>query len=495
MRIVLFLAVATFVAGLVRLVSLRFEYGDALPPYSSLRADPIGTKVLYESLGALDGVSVRRHFGLMPEHAAEVEQAYGVDPNDAPMTLFCLGENVRRLDGRPPETRFIAFESVARAGGRVVISFQPAYEDSHEFEEYIEEMREGLEEEEEDEELDSAEAAETAGSDGGDEDVDDVDSVDGVDTEEDAEGDTEEGTEEEDKDDFRPSYAPKLVSIKDRWGVSLAYRDVSADDYGAYEPGHMYRVVKGGLPDEITCTTGLYFEVHDEAWRVIYDGLSLSKQGEPLLIERDFGTGSIVLCADSYLFSNEAMLDERHPALLAWLAAPVRPHLEDAAGPAELIFDETHLGIIQREGVMSLARKYRLYGVMAGILVLAGLFVWKNGVPFVPPHADELPALAGGLAAGKAAAAGLENLLRRSIGRGNLLAVCLEEWRKTQGGASKPDRVLEEKIGRLRALAAPEAASWDPRTVDDGELVGRYQKMCEEVVKDDYMRKSHETTS
>ncbi len=451
MLIALILAVAAFAAGLVRLVSLRFEYGDALPPYSSLRADPIGTKVLYESLGGLDGVSARRHFGMMPEHAGEVEQALGVDPGDVPMTLFCLGATVHGLDRRVPETEFIPFESVARAGGRVVISFQPAYEDSYEFEEFVEEMREGAEEED------------------------------------------EEDAEEEDEDDFRPSYMPKLVSIEDRWGVSLAYREVPADDFGAYEPGHMYRVVEGDFPDEITCTTGLYFEVQDEAWRVIYDGLSLSKQGEPLLIERDFGAGSIVLCADSYLFSNEAMLDERHPALLAWLAAPARTNHEDTAGPAEVIFDETHLGVIQREGVMTLARKYRLYGVMAGILVLAGLFVWKNGVPFVPPHADELPALAGGLAAGKAAAAGLENLLRRSIGRGNLLAACLDEWRKTRGGGSKPDRVLEEKIGRLRALAGPETGSWDPRTLDDGELVERYRRMCEEAARDTVSKVKEDT--
>ncbi len=40
-----------FVTGLIQLILLRFESGDVYPPYSSLRADPLGCKALYESLG------------------------------------------------------------------------------------------------------------------------------------------------------------------------------------------------------------------------------------------------------------------------------------------------------------------------------------------------------------------------------------------------------------------------------------------------------------
>jgi hypothetical protein len=51
-----------FVIGLGDLALLRFDAGDVYPPYSSLRADPLGTKALYESLEELRTVSVRRNY-------------------------------------------------------------------------------------------------------------------------------------------------------------------------------------------------------------------------------------------------------------------------------------------------------------------------------------------------------------------------------------------------------------------------------------------------
>jgi hypothetical protein len=53
---------AIFAFGVTRLVQLRFEHGDVYPPYSSLRADPLGTMAFYESLGKVPEVSVQRDF-------------------------------------------------------------------------------------------------------------------------------------------------------------------------------------------------------------------------------------------------------------------------------------------------------------------------------------------------------------------------------------------------------------------------------------------------
>src|SRR5688572_31008602 len=52
---------ALFLAALGRIVSLRLGSGDIYPEYSSFRADPRGTKALYESLGQLDSKSIARH--------------------------------------------------------------------------------------------------------------------------------------------------------------------------------------------------------------------------------------------------------------------------------------------------------------------------------------------------------------------------------------------------------------------------------------------------
>jgi hypothetical protein len=61
-RLLLFALPAAFVIGAVMMLSMRFEKGDMYPEFSSLRADPLGTRALYESLERLEGVVVRRNF-------------------------------------------------------------------------------------------------------------------------------------------------------------------------------------------------------------------------------------------------------------------------------------------------------------------------------------------------------------------------------------------------------------------------------------------------
>jgi len=58
----LVLSLAGFALGVIRLFQMRFDAGDIYPPYSSLRADPLGVKVFYESLQNLPGLSVSRFF-------------------------------------------------------------------------------------------------------------------------------------------------------------------------------------------------------------------------------------------------------------------------------------------------------------------------------------------------------------------------------------------------------------------------------------------------
>src|SRR5438128_12629061 len=55
------LLVAVFLVGIVDLFLLRFAAGDVYPPYSSLRADPYGTRAVYESLEKIPGATVVRH--------------------------------------------------------------------------------------------------------------------------------------------------------------------------------------------------------------------------------------------------------------------------------------------------------------------------------------------------------------------------------------------------------------------------------------------------
>src|SRR5207237_5433411 len=128
--------------------------------------------------------------------------------------------------------------------------------------------------------------------------------------------------------------------------------------------------------------------------------------------------GSIVLAADSYLFSNEALWKERSSELLAWMVGPSQ----------RVLFDETHLGVEESPGISMLARKYRLHGLFAGLLLLAGLFVWKNATSFIPPYEETVQREQPELVAGKDSASGFVNLFRRNLPAPHLLAVFLSEW-------------------------------------------------------------------
>src|SRR6266446_184720 len=106
------LLLAAFAWGVGRLFDLRYAVGDVYPPYSSLRADPLGTKVMHDALERLPGISVLRNL-----HAtSDLER--GRDT-----VLLILGENPS-LDIEDPAI-IDGVESIALHGGRVVIALRP----------------------------------------------------------------------------------------------------------------------------------------------------------------------------------------------------------------------------------------------------------------------------------------------------------------------------------------------------------------------------------
>jgi hypothetical protein len=139
-----------------------------------------------------------------------------------------------------------------------------------------------------------------------------------------------------------------------------------------------------------------------------------------VIIERPLGRGSIVLSSDSFFVSNEAMRSERHPQLLFWLTG----------SPSEIVFDEAHFGIYKSPGVAGLIRHYRFHWFVGVLAILAFLFVWKNGVYFVPPVKDDAHNIAAEVSE-KDSSQGLVALLRRNIGSGKIIEVCAQEWRQT----------------------------------------------------------------
>jgi hypothetical protein len=99
---------AVFLGGLVALFNADFAGGEVYPEYSTLRADPDGAKLLFESLAHLPGLTVTRNFLPVQTLAARSMAANGA-------TVVLLG--LRELD---PDV----MEKLAGDGNRVVAALR-----------------------------------------------------------------------------------------------------------------------------------------------------------------------------------------------------------------------------------------------------------------------------------------------------------------------------------------------------------------------------------
>ena len=125
----------------------------------------------------------------------------------------------------------------------------------------------------------------------------------------------------------------------------------------------------------------------------------------PVVIEKIFGKGSIVLVADGRLFDNRSVAEAGKR--LCWRAL-IGPH-------TRIVFDESHFGIVESGSVVALARRFRLHGLAA-----------RPGDLRAAVHLEERVQLpARGRArrrkrrlSGRTSLAGLVTLLQRHVPRG-----------------------------------------------------------------------------
>jgi hypothetical protein len=348
---------AAFAFGLFQLFKLRFEVGDIYPEYSSLRSDPLGAMIFYESLGNMPRLSVRRDFSSENELPGGKETTY-LHLAGSPRDWSSVPEElVQELDG------FLG------RGGRLVVTFYP--ETSSAFGRALAFPP-------------TPPPTPTPGKKAG-----------------------KRSKQEEDR-------LLRRTSLTKRWGVEFGFVPLDRTAKATYDPTRVVNQSDLELPQTLDWHSGLVLTNLNAAWQTIY-----ARGTNAVLAERHFGAGTVVLATDSYFLSNEAMQKERQPDLLAWLVGP----------GTHIVFDEAHFGIMDTSGVATLMRKYRLQGLVAALILLAGLFIWKNAMSFAPPYADEQASEEQVL--GKDAAAGFVNLLRRNITPKDVLKVCFDEWTKS----------------------------------------------------------------
>lgn len=213
-----------------------------------------------------------------------------------------------------------------------------------------------------------------------------------------------------------------FVSLSKLWG--LKYEEA---DWAGFRSARLVADLR--LPKVLTWHSPVYFELNGKDWNVIY-----KQDDHAVLVERNFGKGSLVLASETFFLSNEAMLRDRHSELLAWLVGPKK----------EVIFDESHLGIASNPGVASLARKYNLHGLAAGLLIIALLYVWMSGTSLLPAYktGSDLERKA---VEGKDSASGLSNLLRRNVSPQHIFSLCYSEWKKS----SLMQKLEEKKLKKV----------------------------------------------
>ena len=105
------LLAAAFFSGVARLFTLRYEHGDVYPPYSTLRADPLGAKAIHDALAEMPGTSVRRNYRALPR----------LKPPQ-PVTLVYAG--VARYSVWM-EKELAEFHNLVNGGTRAVFAFKP----------------------------------------------------------------------------------------------------------------------------------------------------------------------------------------------------------------------------------------------------------------------------------------------------------------------------------------------------------------------------------
>ena len=149
--------------------------------------------------------------------------------------------------------------------------------------------------------------------------------------------------------------------------------------------------------------------------------------GKAVVVERPFGSGTIALAATTYPFLNQALAENRRTGLLVRL---VGAH-------TRVVFDEAHFGVVEQGSLAELARKYRLGGLVAGLLLLAALLIWKESAGF--PPAWETGAASSGPVAGRDSLSGFSSLLRRNIPPRQLMELGWSEWKRTHGRELKPE--------------------------------------------------------
>jgi hypothetical protein len=409
------------------LLKERYRKGDIYPPLCSLSAAPQGGRAFYEGLHRSGTVAVARAFRPIDKVAPPGEAAY-----------FYLG-----MEGNVEWTQdqVDSMEAFMNRGGRLVLAFQGnqftpwGWEDGGNMGSRIRNWRERWK------------TKPIPGADG---------------PANQSPPKTSPTKKEAASHAFPEGNGAPLIVLMERWGFgtkrdgagAAALKAAAKPATAGSEPDQdstqpeIPRVSRIAVPDlEESLVwehgTDLILE-NPSQWKVAY-GWALAT---PVVVERPFGSGSLVVMANSYSVSNEALARNRAPRFLLWLLG----------GKSTAIFDEASRGVEESPSFGTLARKYGLGWLGFMFLVLAGLFVWRQASSLVPADSNGRDDQAH-VTLGRDASAGFQSLLRQALPVRQLLHHCVAEWRRSFHRVGDPGG----RIAEFERIAAVELAVPDLR--------------------------------
>ena len=411
------IATVLFLFAMGHLFVLYNESADIYPPYSSLRSDPLGTRVFYEGLETLTKGSQSRYYEMLDKLPVGRDTA-----------LFLFGA----VQSRDPRSLVEKVEQFVGEGGRVVIAFYPVANVPRKTEEHPPEHVKPSSDK-------NPPSPEVPPS---------VDSPDSKDSQEPSpetqpdspspEGTPASKTPNDKKDTVkektvRPGEEENdSVLIDDRWGFRTAYSTLPGKEGGIAKR----HTASSTLPETLPWHSVAYFANLTSPWEIIY-----AVEGRAVVIQRKWGNGVIVLCSDSYLASNEAMVKDRQPEFLVWLAGSAK----------RILFDESHFGLVKQDTFLSLMQRYHVTGILLALLLVVLVAAWWSASSLIPKRADYEEAEVQ-YVGGRDDLNALVNLLQRSIPSRDVVSVCLAEWKRDflhDGSIADP---LREKLTRIQAI-------------------------------------------
>ncbi|MDF1657921.1 MAG: DUF4350 domain-containing protein [Verrucomicrobiales bacterium] len=383
--------------GFLEVLGKRFAEGGVYPHYASFRSDPLGTSGFYEALSSLDGIEVVRN--IQP-----LESIDGLHEDSVILLLGLPRESWGDLRATNDSSMFKAVKEGARLvvtinPGLVPEKFQPAR--TSEEEDWFERRRRLREE------RIRAEQGERSKIEPQDQEVDDEEKL------------------ELEMDD----------ALGARLTILLEVELESLEEFERPEEGwELSAGTDKSLRELPSWYSQFRFKPASESWRIIAEA-----EDGPVVIERQFGEGSIVLASDSFFVSNEALHLEPVASFLSWLLGD----------KTQVIFDETIHGSRESGGAMKLIRRYRIHGVFFGMTLFIALWAWRTSSPLAPGDDTTDDGFVGGgeAIAGEETASGLVRMLRKSIEPSKLLPQCVEIWKESQ--RRTPPEALEKEIAHL----------------------------------------------